>query len=173
MSRRKKSEDPSPTKLITSAHLCEITSYTDVHHREAAKKGYFPAPKNGLYETIPTLKGLFKRERDLRAKAAAGVSKKREEKLDKENVILDMDIAERRRDLASLDDMDRRFRPMLVSIRQKILASTLTDEEKDELITEFGHQLTNALTRDFKGGEDGATAPLASDLDQASETDGK
>lgn len=129
MSRRKESDDPKLPEFITSAELCEVTGYTDVHHREAAKKGYFPPPKNGLYQAKATLKGIMKRERELREKSTGSLAEKRQ----REIMILDIEIGEKCKSLVPIDEVLARLNQATAAARQCISGSTLSDEEKERL----------------------------------------
>lgn len=51
-----KSEPAAVT--LTASELCEITGLTDRRHRQLADAGYFPAPSRGVYEAVPTMKGV-------------------------------------------------------------------------------------------------------------------
>lgn len=44
---------------ITADKLCALTGLTDRRHRQLAKAGYFPPPKNAEYDLALTVKGLF------------------------------------------------------------------------------------------------------------------
>ena len=152
---------------ITTAQLCELTGYSDRTHRLAADAGYFPKPVRGLYKTVATLQGLFRRERDLRQKAKGGIDAKRERKLDKEIEILELDTAERKSELLPVDEIYQRLRPACVAMRQRILASTLTDDERGELIDDLGRLLTDLLRTPIASAA--AETPAMPGADPASE----
>ena len=130
---------------ITTAQLCELTGYSDRTHRLAADAGYFPKPVRGLYKTVATLQGLFRRERDLRQKAKGGIDAKRERKLDKEIEILELDTAERKAELLPVDEIYQRLRPACVAMRQRILACSMMEDEKGDVIDDLGQLLCDCL----------------------------
>jgi hypothetical protein len=49
---------------ITSEQLEVLTGLTDRRIRQLAKLGYFPPPKNGVYQQVATIRGLFKYYRE-------------------------------------------------------------------------------------------------------------
>ena len=145
---------------IAGAQLCELTGYTDSTHRKAADAGYFPKPVRGTYKTVLTLQGLFRRERALREKARGGIDAKRERKLDKEIEILELDTAERKAELLPVDDVYQRLRPACVAMRQRILASSLMDDEKGDVLDDLGRLLTDLLRTPTSATETQATPEI-------------
>src|SRR6266436_8105866 len=121
MGRRKQADEAKPG-MITGEALSKITGYTDVWHRQAAKAGYFPAPKNGLYQTGPTLQGLFRRERDLREKSSAPLGKERQAKLKAERELLELHLAKAREQLRDVNEVSREWAAIVMLIRQKLLS---------------------------------------------------
>jgi hypothetical protein len=54
----------APALTITSEALESFTGLTDRRIRQLAKAGYFPPPKNGVYQQSVTIRGLFKYYRE-------------------------------------------------------------------------------------------------------------
>ena len=50
---------------ISAEKLCALTGLTDRQHRNIAKAGFFPPPVDGQYQTVPTLRGMFKYYREM------------------------------------------------------------------------------------------------------------
>jgi hypothetical protein len=137
--------------MIFKDELSRMTGLSDSSHRKLAAKGAFPAPVKGYYQLNATCAGLIHYYRKEYQQHDKLLAKKRERKLDNENTVLELDIAARLGRLVSIDEMDSRMRPMLVAVRQKVLGCSMTDEEKDQLISEIGTLLDHALTRHNNG----------------------
>jgi hypothetical protein len=135
--RRKKSEEPAQQPgWITAENLCALTGYTDVHHREAAKAGYFPPPRKGLYQTKPTIQGLFRRERDLRAKSNAPFNMVRQKKMESQNRLLqrqevmvqrqdrllELQVAREEKTMLDACQVGNQWEGMVTAIKTKLLA---------------------------------------------------
>lgn len=161
-------DKPEKTGTLSAEKLCELSGLTDRRHRQIAAEGFFPPPIKGQYQANSTIRGLLRYYREMTQRSGSGIKQKREAKLDKEVELMDMDIAERKGHLISVDDMEQRLRPMLIAVRQKVLGSTMTDDEKDELLTDLGVLLENALIRS----QHAHAPPAASDLDQAAAVHG-
>jgi hypothetical protein len=54
----------TPTATLTGDQLEALTGLTDRRIRQLAKAGYFPPPKNGVYQQVATIRGLFKYYRE-------------------------------------------------------------------------------------------------------------
>lgn len=50
---------------IHADKLCALTGLSDRRHRQLAKAGYFPPPKQSEYQLAPTIKGMFQYYREL------------------------------------------------------------------------------------------------------------
>jgi hypothetical protein len=150
---------------IFKDELSRMSGLSDSSHRKLAAKGTIPAPVKGHYQLIPTCAGLIQYYRHEYQQHDKLLAQKRERKLDNENTVLELDIAARKGRLVSIDDMDTRMRPMLEACRQKVLGSSMTDDEKDQLISEMGTLLDHALTRHNNGSTPNTAQALATDLD--------
>lgn len=53
-----------PLPKLTADQLSEITGLTDRRNRQIAEAGYFKPPVESLYETIPTLSGFIRYQRE-------------------------------------------------------------------------------------------------------------
>ena len=108
---------------------------TDVWHREIAKKGFFPPPIDGFYDHDSTLNGLF---RYFREKSVNKIEVERLRKLTAEADGIEMDNAMKRGDLLSPDEIDRLLESVCVTVREKMLASSMSDAEKNAICIELG-----------------------------------
>jgi hypothetical protein len=132
-------------ETITAAELCSLTSYSPRWLRDLAKMGYYPPPVRGIYQTEPTLQGLFRHERDLRAKEKGGLATKRERKLDNEIELLELKLQGRRAELLPVADVYQRLRRAVPLMKARILASGLADDEKEDCISSLARLLTDCL----------------------------
>lgn len=154
---------PPAFETITAAGLCSLTGYSERWLRDIARMGYYPPPVRGIYQTDPTLQGLFKRERDMRAKDTGGLATKRERKLDDQIEILELDIAERKKELVPVADVYQRLRRAVPAMRRRILASGLTDDEKDDIIENLARLLSDCLNNSATTNETDIDTDTASD----------
>ena len=51
--------DEPKEQTISSDALEKLTGLSDRRHRQIAKLGFFPPPKNGVYLLSPTIRGMF------------------------------------------------------------------------------------------------------------------
>lgn len=127
----------SNSGLISSDRLAALTGLTDRRHRQLAKEGYFPEPERGQYELAPTLRGLFKFYREVRQKdtgnQAAEKLRKTKEGADK----LALENEKTRGRLVEVETVYRHFEGIFVGLRARILASSMTDQEKDETLNDL------------------------------------
>ena len=94
-------------QTISSADLEKLTGLTDRQHRNISAQGYFPSPKNGQYQMIATIRGMFQYRKEEAEKkhgelAAAKLSreqdKARQERVaadTAEGSVVPMDVAKR------------------------------------------------------------------------------
>ena len=156
-------DHPPAFETITAADLCSLTGYTERWLRDIARMGYYPPPVRGVYQTVPTLQGLFKRERDLQAKAQSGIDAKRERKLDDQIKILELDIADRKKGLVSVAVVYQRLRRAVPLMRARILASGLSDDEKDDCVSSLSRLLSDCLHNSVTTDETDIDTDTASD----------
>jgi hypothetical protein len=143
--------------------LRTITGLSDQRHRQLANEGHFPAPIRGHYQVEATCAGIIRYFKELHQRRDKTLGQKRERKLDNENELLEIEIAERSAQLIPVDEMVARLTPAIGSMRQRILASTLTEDERDELIDDLGRILDEAIKRPVhrSGQEDSSDSDAA------------
>lgn len=127
--------DPQPSAhLIPGEKLCALTGFTDRWHRDLAKRGYFPPPDNGQFHFFATIKGLLRYFREQAEKSREDIEVARKEKLDKENILLQLKIDEAERRLVPLAAVETAWEFIIVELRQGIQSAPLSDTEKRILL---------------------------------------
>jgi hypothetical protein len=102
-----------------------------------AKDGYFPPPERGQYQLAPTLRGLFKFYREVRQKDTGNLAAERLRKLKEEADKIALENEKTRGALVEIEAVYKHFEGIFVSFRARVLASGLTDEEKDEVLKDL------------------------------------
>ena len=155
--------------MVTVDEFRNITGLTDQRHRQMANEGHFPAPVRGLYKLKSAVAGVIRYYREHHDKQTKVLTNKREGKLDRENALLDIALGKAAGQLVSVDEMVSRLNLATSSMRQRILSSSLQDDERDALIDDLGHLLDNAIRRPLPPGS-GADS---SDVEQAAALNGE
>jgi phage terminase Nu1 subunit (DNA packaging protein) len=159
------SESQGPT--ISADKLEALTGLTDRRHRQLAKEGYFAPPQGGQYQFASTLRGLFKYFREDRNKASQTLNSERLRKLHEEADKVALENEKTRGNLVEIEAVYKHFEGIFVAFRARVLASSLTDEEKDELLND----LRKLKARDIpkSGGVEPDTRPAVIDPNPAAE----
>lgn len=127
--------DPQPSShLIPGDKLCALTGFTDRWHRDLAKRGYFPPPDNGQFHFFATIKGLLRYFREQAEKSREDIEVARKEKLDKENILLQLKIDEAERRLVPLAAVETAWEFIIVELRQGIQSAPMPEHEKRTLL---------------------------------------
>lgn len=113
--------DPNPQEL-TGAQLCEITGLTDRRHRQLADEGYFPPPIKGIYQFLPTLKGVVAYLRDQANKAESTYEEERLLKLKADRRMAELELQKRRKEALDAVAVFAEWENVLTSIRQKLMS---------------------------------------------------
>ena len=137
--------DGAGAGLISGATLCELSGLTDRRHRQLAAEGFFPPPIRGNYQLRAAVSGLFRYYRELQVKRGANLAQKRERKIDNENTLLELEIAEREAQLIATEEMVARLTPACAAMRTRILGSGLAEPERDALLDDLGRLLEDAI----------------------------
>jgi len=135
------------SQTISAEKLCALTGLTDRRHRQLATQGFFPPPIKSEYQMASAIRGLFRYYREMNHRRNETIAEKKEKKLDSENALLELDLAERRMRVVSVEEMASRLSPALAAMRQRILSSTLTESEQGELLEDLGRLLDDAIKR--------------------------
>ncbi len=123
--------------VISGEKLEGLTGLTDRRHRQLAKEGYFPNPERGSYQLTPTLKGLFKYFREVRLKDSTTMAAEKLRKLKEEADRVALENERTRGKLVEVEAVYKHFEGIFVSFRARVLASSLSNEEKDELLNDL------------------------------------
>lgn len=122
---------------ISGDELCSLTGLTDRRHRQIAKDGYFAPPLRGEYERQAALRGMFRYFREAREKAGATLASERLRKLKEDADKVAIENERSRGNLVETEAVYGHFEGLFVALRQRILASGLSDQEKDELLKDL------------------------------------
>ena len=123
MSRRKESEEPrSYAGLITAEKLSALTGYTDVWHRQLAKKHYFDPPVKGLYQTVPAIRGVIRYLQEQIEKSSAPFISARQKKIEAQSTLLQIQVAKARGEVVDAADVSKEWKDMVLTIRSKLLS---------------------------------------------------
>lgn len=139
--------------LVSAETLCGITGLTDRRHRQLASDGFFPSPVRGEYQFVPALKGLFRYFRE-QLHGSTGKSNINDEKLRKlreEADKLALENEKTRGNLVETEAVYKHFEGIFVSFRQRVLASGLSDDEKDELLNDLRRLKAKGITATATG----------------------
>jgi hypothetical protein len=134
---------------VTRAAMARLLALSPQRIGQLVSASTLPQPSaagHPLTATVQAYVAFLRARRDAPTLIAA-----RRAKLEKENELLDLNIAARMGRLISVDEAAARLRPMLVAARQKVLACSMTDDEKDALLTEMGNLLEHALSPEWNG----------------------
>jgi hypothetical protein len=137
--------------LVDKDELNGLTGLGDSMHRKLAAKGYFPPPRKGLYDLRATFAGMVKYHREHLQRRNRMIDQKREAKLDRENALLDFELKSKNRKLIPVDEMVTRLTSALVPMRQRILSSSLDENERHQVIDDLGRLLDAAIGRAIPG----------------------
>lgn len=91
---------------ISADKLCALSGLTDRRHRQLAAEGYFPPPIDSQYQLVPTISGLFRYYREHNQRTKEKLVNTRDEKTQKENRLLDLEIARKEGRTVERADMD-------------------------------------------------------------------
>ncbi len=150
-------KEASPQK-IAGDELCELTGLTDRRHRQLAKDGFFPPPLRGQYQLMPTLRGLFKFYREVRAKDTGSLAVERLRKLKEEADKVALENEKTRGGLVEIEAVYKHFEAVFVAFRARILASDLGDQEKDELLNDLRRLKARDFSKSNGAGSDSGKA---------------
>jgi|ERR1041384_1355564 hypothetical protein len=134
-------------ETVTARDLARLLALSDRSVRRLASEGVIPAAADGKFNLVKAVSSYVK---SIKAKTdAPTLLAARRRRMEAQAGLSELDLETRKKNLVSLDEMDQRLRPMLVGVRQRILGSTLSDDEKDELLEGLGEQLEHALMRNL------------------------
>ena len=121
------------------------------------KTGWFPPPIAGEYQLNSTIQGLFKYYREGHSTTRTELEKEKLLNLQKVNRDLDREHDLKMGKLIEAETVYRHFQPLFIALRQRILASSLTQAESYELLT----NLSRITTRDLPKGDGEEALPDA------------
>jgi hypothetical protein len=153
---------------ISADRLCSLTGLTDRRHRQLAKEGYFPPPMASQYKAFATLQGLFKYFREDRNQASVTLNGERLRKLKEEADKVALENEKTRGNLVEIEAVYKHFEAIFVSLRARVLASQLTEQEKDELLNDLRRLKARDISKSDGSGED--PQPIDGDTETATET---
>jgi hypothetical protein len=90
-------------QTLSAEKLCALTGLSDRRHRQLAKAGYFPPPKQSEYQLAPTIKGMFQYYRELGQRKTQTDEQIKGERLRKLKIANDASL----RDLIPADEVRR------------------------------------------------------------------
>lgn len=123
-----------PGKKLVQLLTDKGLALTDRRLRQIADEGFYPPPVAGEYETIPTLIGLILHRESLGKKKSGALAVEQLRKLKEEADKVALENDKTRGKLVEIEAVYKHFEGMFVAFRSHILASTLSDQEKDELL---------------------------------------
>lgn len=136
---------------VDKDELRNLTGLSDQRHRQLANDGHFPPPVRGRYQLKAVFGGFVRyitKHRDEREKS---MDEKRKRELDDKHAMHELEFSERAKSLISVPLMAAKLTPALTAMRQRILASTLTEEERDQLLDDLGQILDDAIKQPISG----------------------
>jgi hypothetical protein len=128
---------------IKSAELEKLTGLTDQRHRQLAKAGHFPAPKDGRYEFEPTIKGIiayYKQRQD-----GEELKAQKLRKVTAEADRIEDDISINRLKYVEKREVYKFFEIFLIRFRAHVLSSPLDRDVKDLILEETGRIMDGSL----------------------------
>jgi hypothetical protein len=121
---------------VSKDWICSITGLSDRRIRQLSHDGYFPAPIRGVYQTEETLKGLFRYYRTKQEERST-LTSERLRKTRAEADRVELEVCKARGQVVEIEAVYGWLAPLFVAYRARILSSSLTDPEKDELLADL------------------------------------
>ena len=113
----------------TAAELADLLGLTDRTIRRLAEAGTIPPATEGRFPLREAVRGYVVSLR--RRKDAPKLADAKRRRAECQARMAELDLQAREGSLISVDECDRRLRPGMVSMRQIILSSDLSDDQKD------------------------------------------
>ena len=128
-------------QVVPTKTMVALTGLTDRRLRQHAADKLFPKPVSGKYELVATLNSLFAYYRK-RLDGKAGAN---DPNLDSEKLRLVREQADKhwldnqrtKEELVEREKVGKFIAKTFVAIRQKVIASSLTTEEQDEILLDL------------------------------------
>lgn len=124
-------------QTISAENLCALTGLTDRRHRQLASQGFFPPPIQGQYQLTATIKGVLRFYRELHQKRDKTMAVKRATKLDNENTLLQIQIADRQRRFIPVELVESVWANVLADMARKISYATIPEIVKRDLLKDL------------------------------------
>jgi hypothetical protein len=102
--------------------------------RQLAKEGFFPEPDRGEYEFLATLLGLVRYYRELSARRSDEFEAEEQRKLTESADEIAIRNEKSRGHLVEVEAVYQQNERTFIALKARILASNLTDLEKDEIL---------------------------------------
>lgn len=123
--------------MIREDKLADLAGLTTRRLRQLADDGYFSPPAGGEYQFAPTLRGLFKYYQQGPGDKRLAMSAEKLRKLREEADKLALENERTRGNLVEIEAVYKHFEGIFVAFRQRVLGSSLTEEEKDEFLRDL------------------------------------
>jgi hypothetical protein len=150
---------PAITSQDLLAHLSSVRiELTDRRLRQLADEGFFPQPDRGKYQYERTLLGLIRYYRELHMKRGGELEAQTLRKITEEADKLALQNDKTRGNLVEIEAVIAHFQGLFIALRARILASSLTDEEKDELLNDLRRLKSGEFSKSIRPRDDPQTA---------------
>jgi DNA-binding transcriptional MerR regulator len=156
-----KNTDTLITARVTAATLAELLALSERTVRRLAAEGTIPPPTDAGFELGTCVRGYvaaLRARKDSRRMADAKLRRALAQAKTAE-----LDLAQREGSLLPVEEIYQRLRPACVAMRQCILASSMMEDERGDLIDHLGNLLCDGLRTPSAAPD----ALVAADLDTA------
>lgn len=110
---------------------------SDRRLRQIAAEGFFPEPTRSQYDLLATLLGLCRFYRELHLRRADEIQAQELRRLKETADKLALENEKTRGGLVEIEAVISHFQGLFIALRARILASALTDPEKDEILNDL------------------------------------
>ena len=90
---------------ISGEKMESFTGLTDRRHRQIAKAGYFPSPKDGMYDGNLAIRGMFKYYAETRGEEKQNLSQEKYLKLKADRQLAELKLSQGRAEVVGADDV--------------------------------------------------------------------
>ena len=123
----------TPDYLVTSKQIEECTGVIESRLQKLIGEGHLPKVVDGLYFHNATILGIVNYYRRATTNGNLSLIGGKDEKIRKENELLQMEIDQAKGLLVEVANVDRVWSRILTGVRQVIISSRLNQAEKKEL----------------------------------------
>ena len=156
-----KDTDTLTTARVSAATLAELLALSERTVRRLATEGTIPPPTDAGFGLGPSIRGYIAALRTRKDSHQLAAVKLR--KMTAEARSAELDLAQREGSLLPVEEIYQRLRPACVAMRQCILASSMMEDERGDLIDHLGNLLCDGLRTPSAAPD----ALVAADLDTA------